>query len=308
MSPLYQAWPRHLQQRRSSRDRQTPGQRDIFPCPHLDCPFPKPLPASVSLSPLLSAGPALQHDRTPDHAGEAQPSLVTPAAPRRGRCPLGRERSGSRSAWRLSGSALAGTSLQCQCGPWQGGGRVQQGPPAGAGHCPPWPGPAPAPAGSGGLVLRLDRKTNEFHYGIAILFHVSGSLRLTCSPGCDRPRHPRAALQRGAPHTCRARSCRGPAMPTLIPAGALQHLGGGKDQGRGSGTATVLSHVLKVLRPPKDSSRRQARAKHDPSRALGGHVLPKHRLGGREGVGHGGLGTLTIADGTGDLTRPMGCS
>lgn len=189
-----------------------------------------------------------------------------------------------------------------------GRGRVQQGPPAGAGHCPPWPGPAPAPAGSGGLVLRLDRKTNEFHYGIAILFHVSGSLRLTCSPGCDRPRHPRAALQRGAPHTCRARSCRGPAVPTLIPAGALQHLGGGKDQGQGSGTATVLSHVPKVLRPPKDSSRRQARAKHDPSRALGGHVLPKHRLGGREGVGHGGLGTLTTADGTGDLTRPMGCS
>lgn len=195
---------------------------------------------------------------------------------------------------------------------------MRQGPRRGAGHWPPWPGPAPAPAGSGGLVLRLDRKTNEFHYGIAILFHVSGSLRLTCSPGCDRPRHPRArAPARGFAHllgTELLRPCHahpgqaGLCSPTLIPAGALQHLGGGKDQGQGSGTATVLSHVLKVLRPPKDSSCRQARAKHDPSTALGGHVLPNNRLGGREEVGHGGLGTLTIADDTGDLARPMGCS
>lgn len=53
----------------------------------------------------------------------------------------------------------------------------------------PW---LPRPGSGRGLVLCLDRKTNEFHYGIAILFHVSGSLRLTCSPGCDKPRHPRA--------------------------------------------------------------------------------------------------------------------
>lgn len=109
-------------------DTRTEGHLPLSPSCHLDCPFPKPLPASVSLSPLLSAGPALQHDGTPDHPGGAQPSLVTPAAPRRGRCPLGRERSGSRSAWRLSGSALAGTSLQCQCGPWQGEGGCSRDP------------------------------------------------------------------------------------------------------------------------------------------------------------------------------------
>lgn len=75
----------------------------------------------------------------------------------------------------------------------QGEGWAQAGPPSWVlAHRLPCPGLAPAPAGGGGLVLRLDRKTNEFHYGIAILFHVSGSLRLTCSPGCDKPRHPRA--------------------------------------------------------------------------------------------------------------------
>lgn len=78
-------------------------------------------------------------------------------------------------------------------------------PQLGAQHWPPWPGPAPA--GSGGLVLCLDRKMNEFHYGIVILFHVSGSLRLTCSPGCDKPRHPRVRSSAGASHTCRARIC-----------------------------------------------------------------------------------------------------
>lgn len=62
----------------------------------------------------------------------------------------------------------------------------QRGPPVSA-----WPW-LPRPGSGRGLVLCLDRKTNEFHYGIAILFHVSGSLRLTCSPGCDKPRHPRA--------------------------------------------------------------------------------------------------------------------
>lgn len=200
------------------------------------------------------------------------------------------------------------------CGREEGGHR--QGPQLGAGHWPPWPGPASAPAGSGGLVLCLDRKINEFHYGIAILFHVSGSLRLTCSPGCDKPRHPRArARARGL----RTRSCETLPCPPRASRAVLSHTdcswepcstwGGGKDQGQGSGTATVLSHVLKALQPPKDLRLADRRgANHDPSTALGGRVLPNNRLGGRKEVGHGGLGAFTIADDTGNLTRPVGCS
>lgn len=194
------------------------------------------------------------------------------------------------------------------------GGR-RQGPPAGSWALAPWPGPAPAPAGSGGLVLCLDRKINEFHYGIAILFHVSGSLRLTCSPGCDKPRHPRA---RAGARGLRTLAGHGAAEPLPCPARAsraqLSHAdgsrepsstcGGGKGQHQGSGTATVLSRVLKVLWPPKDWCLADRGV---PSTALGGHVLPKNRLGGRKEVGQGGLGAFTAADDTEDLTRPMGC-
>jgi len=105
-----------------------------------------------------------------------------------------------------------------------GSGRVWLGPMAGrgvgAGRAPNWvlthwlPCPGPSPGPGGGLVLRLDRKTNEFHYGIAILFHVSGSPRLTCSPGCDKPRHPRAhGLGRGG---LRNAGHRDPAVPPPV--------------------------------------------------------------------------------------------
>lgn len=179
---------------------------------------------------------------------------------------------------------------------------VGRDPQPGAEHWPPWPGPAPAPAGSGGLVLCLDRKMNEFHYGIAILFHVSGSLRLTCSPGCDKPRHPRARAPVQGLHTlpghgaaetlpCPPRASRAMPIHTDSSWEPSSTWAGGKDQGQGPGTATVLSHVLKVLWLPKDSCLADRRgAKHDPSTALGGHVLLNNRLRGRKEVGHGGLG------------------
>lgn len=129
--------------------------------------------------------------RDPGSPQGFQPTLVTPAAPedvakvlQEGTCCITR----------------------CVTHPWaEAGGSV---PPVRAGsHCKGdsgWSGATPAGCwplaighlalaqprrARGGLVLRLDRKTNEFHYGIAILFHVSESLRLTCSPGCDKPRH-----------------------------------------------------------------------------------------------------------------------
>lgn len=149
------------------------------------------------------------------------------------------------TVWHLSGFLLTGTSVWCQSGPVAGR-RVGagRGPQLGAGHRPPWPGPAPAPVGSGGLVLCLDRKMNEFHYGIAILFHVSGSLRLTCSPGCDKPRHPRAHTQaqglrtlagHGAAETlpCPPRASKAVPIHTDSSWEPFGSWGGGKDQGRG---------------------------------------------------------------------------
>ena len=189
-------WPRLWQWGRDRGDRGTSrGQRDIFPCPlHAARIVLSPVPASVSLSPLVSAVAAIRHGGTPDRLGGVQPTLVTPAAPTDvAEVPW----EGDTLQHPVFCTSVGRSSQECPSRasqvPLRGEGWVQAGPPSWVlTHRLPCPGPAPAPAGSGGLVLCLDRKTNEFHYGIAILFHVSGSLRLTCSPGCDKPRHPRA--------------------------------------------------------------------------------------------------------------------
>lgn len=149
MGPLYQGWPRHWQGRRSCKDRKTQGQRDILPslsC-HLDCLFPKPLPASVSLSPLMSAMPAW----TPDHPGGVQPSLVTPAAPA-GMADVPWE--GTLRSTQCLASSCVSTHRNtapvpvCSCGREEGG--HGQGPPAGSSALATLAWPSPSPSGQWG--------------------------------------------------------------------------------------------------------------------------------------------------------------
>lgn len=120
------------------KDTRTEGHLPLSPSCHLDCPFPTPPPTSVSLSPLTSAVPALRHDRTPDHPGGVQPSLVTPAAPAdMADVPW----EGNTLRHPVFGTFLGFRSQEHRSGaspvPWQGGRWVQAGTPSwelGTGH------------------------------------------------------------------------------------------------------------------------------------------------------------------------------
>lgn len=152
--------------------------QDLVPCPLLECP--RPGPAACLSFPSHSHTRRFQSGGTPKHPGGFDPHWPPWLPP--WRC----LRSPDMGAWHSSGCfTVPRARPQAEA--------LSTGVPVGSPRWVPGPGSlAPAPSGGGGLALRLDRKTNEFHYGIAILFHVSGSLRLTCSPGCDKPRHPRA--------------------------------------------------------------------------------------------------------------------
>lgn len=203
------------------------------------------------------------------------------------------------------GTFLGFCSQEHRSGAGREEGGCRQGPQLAPGHCPPWPGPAPAPAGSGGLVLRLDRKMNEFHYGIAILFHVSGSLRLTCSPGCDKPRHPRAGsgvrglctvAGHGAAETlpCPPRANRALLIPTDSSWEPSSTCGGGEHQGRALALPLRCPCVVPCPEGPLATQglvscrRGRGEERSQPSSERPGAA--NTGLGGRKGVGHGDWG------------------
>lgn len=133
-------------QKDTRRERHLP----LSPSGHLDCPFSTPPPTSVSLSPLMSTVPALWHNRTPDHPGGVEPSLVTPAAPTdMADVPWEGNTLWHRLApfW-VSAHRNIGLVPVWSCGREEGG--CRQGPPAGSWAPATLAWPSPSPSGQWG--------------------------------------------------------------------------------------------------------------------------------------------------------------